>query len=184
MRDLATKGVAIGGQPIRYRGNLGQLEIAEDELARFRFVFNRNFVAGFHIVGSNVYAAPIYQHMTVRHQLPGGAPRIGQAEAIDDVIESGFEKLEERFASHTALPKRVLEDAPKLPLQKPILITELLLFTERNCVLRLFSSGASRAVHARRIIFSLQRFRLSEDRHAITAADFRFWSGVSAHGVR
>src|SRR5439155_10671427 len=107
-----------------------------------------------------------------------------QAEAIHHVIESGLEKLEQRFSRYTAFAECILEDAAELTLQQPILITKLLLFPERNCILGLFSSGTFRAVHAGRIIFSLQRFRRSKNRHAITAADFCFWSGVSAHGVR
>src|SRR5436305_10954399 len=101
MRDLATKGVAIGCQPIRYRSNLGQLEIAKDELTRFRFVFDRDFVACFHVIGSNVHAAPVHEYVTVRHELPGSAPRIRQAEAIHHVIESGLEKLKQRFSRYT-----------------------------------------------------------------------------------
>ena len=45
--DFAFERVAIGGQPIRHWSNLGQLKVAEDELARFWFVFDRDFVAGF-----------------------------------------------------------------------------------------------------------------------------------------
>src|SRR6266496_2121026 len=78
--------------------------------------------------------------------------------------------------------QRVLENAPELPLQKSILITQLLFFSERNRVLGLFPPGTSGAVHAGRIIFPLQRLGGAEERHAITAADFCFWSGVSAHG--
>jgi len=93
--------------------------------------------------------------MAVRHQLPGGVAGIRQAEAIDDVIQSRFEKLEKRFAGHAAFAQRVLENAPELSLEKSILITQLLFFSERNRVLRLFAPGTSRAMHAGRIIFSL-----------------------------
>src|SRR4029077_20262184 len=132
--------------------------------------------------GSNVDAAPVHKDMAVRDQLSGRAARISQAETIDDVIQSGFEKLEKCFTCHSALAQRILKDAPKLTLKQSILITEFLLFPERDCVIGLFPPGASRPVHAGWIIFSLQRFGGAKDRHAITAADSCFWSGVSAHG--
>src|SRR5438093_10216083 len=101
---------------MRHRSNLGQLQVGEDELTRFRFIFDRDLVAGFHIIGSNVHAAPVHEYVPVRNQLPGGAPRIGQAEAVNDVIESGLEKLEQRFAGYTALTERILENAAELTL--------------------------------------------------------------------
>src|SRR5439155_18471923 len=103
------------------------------------------------------------------------------AEAIDDIVQSCFEKLKKRFTGHTALAQRVLENAAELPLEKPILITQFLFFPKRNCILRLFPPGPPRTMHAGRIIFSLQRLGGAEDGYAIAAAHFRFWSGVSCH---
>src|SRR6266704_742769 len=117
----------------------------------------------------------------MRYKLSSGAARISQAKAVNDVIQSRLEKLKKRFTRDAAFAQRVLENAPKLALQKSILITQFLFFPERDCVLGLFAPGTSRAVHAGRIIFPLQRFGGAEDRHAITAAHSRFWSGVSAH---
>ena len=51
---LPLKCVAIDRQPIRHRRDLGQLEIAQRELSRFRFVLHRDFIARLHIVGRNV----------------------------------------------------------------------------------------------------------------------------------
>jgi len=93
--------------------------------------------------------------MTVGHKLASGAARIGKTKPVDNIIESCFEELEKCFPGHAALAQRVLEDAPELPLEKSILITQLLFFSERNRVLRLFAPGTSRAMHAGRIIFSL-----------------------------
>src|SRR6266576_3645175 len=182
MRDFAAERGAIGGQPIGHWSDLGQVEITENELARLRFVFDRDLVARFHVIGSNVYRAAVYQHMAMRHQLPGGTARVGQAKAIDNVVQSRFQKLKKRFAGHTALAQRVLENAPELPLEKSILITQFLFLSERDRVLGLLPPGTSGAVHARRIVLAFQRFGGAEERHAIAPADFRFWSGVSAHG--
>ena len=119
----------------------------------------------------------------MRHQLTSGAAGVGEAKAVNDIIESCFEELEKCFPGHAALAQRVLEDAPELPLEKSILITQLLFFSERNRVIGLFAPGTSGAMHAGRIIFPLQRLGGAEDRHAIAAAHFRFWSCVSTHWV-
>jgi len=181
VRDLAAERVAIRCQPVRHGGNLSELEIAKDELTRLRLVLDRDFVAGLYVIGSNIDAAPIHEHMAMRHELPGSAACIGKAKAVDDVIQSRLQKLEKGLTCYAALAQRVLKNPPKLALEKSVLITKLLLFPKCNCILGLFTSGALRAVHARRIVFPLQRFGEAKERHAITAADFRFRSGVSTH---
>src|SRR6266487_797230 len=50
--------ITIRRQPIRHGGNLSELKIAKHELTRLRLVLNRDFVACFHVVGSDIDAAP------------------------------------------------------------------------------------------------------------------------------
>src|SRR5260370_26641508 len=69
MRDFSSESVAIDRQPIRHRYNLSELEIAESELPRFRFVFDRDLVAGFHIEGSDVDVAIVDLDVPMRHEL-------------------------------------------------------------------------------------------------------------------
>jgi hypothetical protein len=182
VRDFAAEGVAIDREPIRHGSDLGEIEIPEHELPRLRFIFDRDFVACFHVVGSDIHAAPIHEYVAVRHQLSSRTPRIREPEAVNDVVQSCFEKLQKRFARNAAFAQRVLENAPELPLKKSILITQFLFFPERNRVFGLFAPRTSRAMHAGRIVFPLQRLGGAKDRHAITATHFRFWSGVSTHG--
>jgi hypothetical protein len=53
----------------------------------------------------------------MRYKLASSAAGIGQAEAIDNVVQARFQKLKKRFTGHAALSQRVLKDAPKLTLQ-------------------------------------------------------------------
>ena len=53
----------------------------------------------------------------------------------------------------------VLENAPELTLEQPVLVTELLFFAERDCIIGLLAPRSLWPVHAGRIIFSLERFR-------------------------
>ena len=65
-----------------------------------------------------------------------------------------------------------LEDPAELLFHQAVLETELLLFPERDRVVRLFAAGSFRTVHSRRIIFPLERFGRSEKRHAVSAGNF------------
>ncbi len=109
--------------------------------------------------------------------------RVGQAKPVNHVIEPRFQKLQQRFSSHAAFAQRILKDTPELALEQTVLITQLLFLAQGNGVIGLFAASAPRAVHARRVTFSIQRFGRSEKRHAVTPAYFGFWSCVSAHEV-
>ena len=50
----------------------------------------------------------------------------------------GSRELQKRFARDAALAQGALENPPELSLQQPVLVTQLLFFTERNRVIGLF----------------------------------------------
>src|SRR5437588_11596617 len=182
VRDFSFERVAIDGQPIRYRHNLSELEIAQRKLTRFRFVFDRDLVAGFHVERSDVDAAAVNLDVTVRNELAGSVASVGEAEAINYVVEARLKELQKRLAGHTAFAQRVLENPAELSLKKAVLITKFLFLAERDCVIGLFAARTFGAVHSRRIIFPLERLRWSKNLDAVTATDLCFRSGVSAHG--
>jgi hypothetical protein len=74
-----------------------------------------------------------------------------------------------------------LENPAELFFKETVLIPQLLFFTQGDRVIGLLTAGALRAVHAGRIVFALERFGWSKERHSIAAANFCFRSGVSAH---
>src|SRR5207237_572062 len=84
---------------------------------------------------------------------------VGEAEPEHDVVDPGLEQLEQRLAGHAALAQCVLENAPELTLEQPVLVTELLFFAERDCIIGLLAPRSLWPVHAGRIIFSLERVR-------------------------
>src|SRR5215468_10499267 len=119
--------------------------------------------------------------MSMRHELARCTTRVSEAKPVNNIIESGFQQLQERLTGYTTLAQRTLENAAELSFKQSVLIAQLLFFTEGNRVVRLLASGAPRAVDAGRIILSLQRLRRSEDRHAVTPAYLRFWSCIPSH---
>src|SRR5438132_6777356 len=181
MRDFSFERVAIDGQPIWHRHDLGKIEIAQCELPRFWFIFDRDLVAGFNVEGSDIDVATIDLDMAVGNQLASGVARVRQTQTVNHIVEPRFEQLEQGFAGHTSLAQRVLENSAKLPLKKTILVTKLLLFAQRDRVIRLLPARAFRSVHPRRIILPLERLRWSKNLDAVTAADLCFRSGISAH---
>src|SRR6266481_3349168 len=117
----------------------------------------------------------------MRNELASCAAGVGEAQTIYDVVEAGLQQLEKRFTCYAALAQCAFENAPELFFEKPVLIPQLLFFTEGNCVIGLFAPRTSRAVHPRRIIFPLKCLGVTEERHTVTPAYFRFWSCVSGH---
>src|SRR2546423_4351690 len=110
MRDLSGQRIAIDRQPIGDRRNLRQLHIAHRELARFRFVLHRNFVAGFEVERRNIDALAIDLHVSMRNQLPRRAARVRQAEPENDVVEAGLKKLQEGVTGYATPAERGLEN--------------------------------------------------------------------------
>jgi len=115
--DFALEPVAIDSQPIRNWNNLSKLKITDRQLARFRFVFDRNLIAGFHVEGSDVHATAVDLDVSVGNKLPRRVARIGEAKTINYVVQPGFEKLKKRFARHAALTKGMLENPAELALE-------------------------------------------------------------------
>ena len=78
-------------------------------------------------IGGDVDLASIDGDMAVGHHLAGSITGIGEAEPINDVVETGLEKLEEGLAGDTAASEGDLEVPAELALKEAVLITELLL---------------------------------------------------------
>ena len=103
MRETAPVNCSLSDrQPIRHRGDLRQFEILRGEAAGLRLVLDRDGVARLHVEGGDVHLAAIHLHVAVRDELAGAAAGIREAEAIDDVVETGLEQLQEDFAGDTA----------------------------------------------------------------------------------
>src|SRR6476659_974346 len=96
--------------------------------------------------------------MAMRDQLARCTPSVREAEAENDVVEPGLEKLEQGFAGNATPLEGSLEDPAELLFHQAVLETELLFFPERDRVVRLFAAGSFRTVHSRRIVLPLERF--------------------------
>ena len=103
---------------------------------------------------------------------PEARARVGEAEAEDHVIESGFEELEEDFAGDAAFIGGDVKVATELALEDTVVVAKLLFFAEGDGVFALLAAGALWSVHAGAVIFPFEGFGRAEEGDAEAAADF------------
>src|SRR6266576_7190984 len=82
VHNLAAECVTIDCEPVGHGSNLCKVEISQHQLAGFWFVFDRDLVPRFHIVGSDVHCAPVHQYVPMRHKLARSAARVSQSKAV------------------------------------------------------------------------------------------------------
>src|SRR5690606_9208986 len=68
--------------------------------------------------------------VAVHDQLPGLGARIGEAHAVDDVVETGLENLQEIVARHATTPNGLLVVLAKLRLENAVVPAHLLLLAK------------------------------------------------------
>ena len=134
-----------------------------------------------HVEGGDVDLAAIDLHVAVGNHLAGGAAGVGEAEAVDDVVEAGLEKLEEDLAGDAAAGGGDGEVAAELAFEDAVLIAQLLLLGEGDGVIGLLAAGAFRAVHAGAVVLAFERLRGAEEGDSEAAADSCFGASVTCH---
>src|SRR6187397_1997243 len=98
--------------------------------------------------------------MTVPHELAGLRARGGEAEPVDDVVESRLQHAQQVVAGDATLLVRLLVVGAELRLEQPVVAARLLLLTQLQQVLALLDPAA--AVLARRVGAALDRALLGQ----------------------
>src|SRR6187397_71902 len=124
--------------------------------------------------------------MTVPHELAGLRARGGEAEPVDDVVESRLQHAQQVVAGDATLLRRLLVVVAELLLEQPVVAARLLLLAQLQQVLALLDPAA--AVLARRVGAALNRallrqaaLALEEELHPLAAADAALGSEVAGH---
>ena len=102
-----------------------------------------DFVACFHVVGSYVHRASVHQHGRATQAAEACAywlSRVGKRRC-----RAASQQLEKRFTCHAALSAVRFGKCVGTALQQSVLIAQLLLFSERDRVVRIVCAGASGA---------------------------------------
>src|SRR5437870_8694550 len=99
---------------------------------------------------------------------------------IAEVIQAGLQNLQHLFAGYAATLERAFVNTAKLPLQQPVVVTQLLLLDEPQTIIGVLAAGLG-AVDARAIIAALQIFGGAKDGNAESAADADARTCVTSH---
>ena len=151
---------------------MGEFEVFGGETSGLGAIFNFDDIAGFGVEGRDIDLATIDLDVAVGNELASTASGVGEAEAEDHVIESGFEELEENFPGDAAFIGGDVKVATELAFEDTILVAKLLFFAEGDGVFALLAAGALWSVHAGAVIFPFEGFGRAEEGDAEAAADF------------
>ena len=120
----------------------------------------------------------------MRNHLSRGAQGFRQAELLDDVVQARLEQLKQDLTGYPTLAQGQLKIAAELPLEHAVLVAQLLLFGERQGVIRKLAPRSLRPMLARWIVLVLKCFGRAVNEHAVTAAYFGLGSGITSHRFR
>ena len=120
------------------------------------------------------------------HELPRLRARAGEAEPVDDVVETRLEHPEQVLARRAETARRLLVRRAELLLEEPVVAARLLLLAQLQEVLALLDAPA--AVLSRRIAAPLDgallreaALALQEELDALTAADAALGAEIASH---
>src|SRR5690606_6229375 len=137
-------------------------------------------------VGRDVDLAAVDQEVTVPHLLAGGVARLGEAGAVDHVVEPALQDLEQVLAGLAGPPAGLLVVAVELLLEDAVDAAGLLLLPELELVLRLL--GTATAVLTRRVgtdldgaLRGLALLALEEELGLLPAAELAVRTRVTSH---
>src|SRR5437762_5886623 len=142
-------------------------------------------VASLHRVARGLRLASVHGDVAVGHELPRLRARLGEAGAIDGVVETCLEVDEERLARGAGHFGGAVERVLHLTLEHAVHAPRLLLLTKLKR--EVASLTAALLVHAGRGRALLERalgealLSLEEELHALAAADPADRTGVSRH---
>src|SRR5512132_2169916 len=166
-RDLTTLGPAqhLGGERVMVRlqpgRNLGgQLGGVADDRVRTGADLDGDDVAVADLIAGNVHAPAVDGPVAVADELAGLAPRGGEAEAHEHVVEAALEEREQVLARDALLAGGLLVVVAELLLEDTVVAACLLLLAQLHPVLGLLLASA--AVVARRVGAALDAALVSE----------------------
>src|SRR6476659_6426019 len=140
---------------------------------------NRDDVVLLDAVARDVDAHAVDLEVTVRHEMAGVATRAGQARAVDHVVQTGLEDLEEVLTGLAGALRRFLVVADELLLHDAVGVAGALLLLELGEVLLLLDPAT--AVLAGRERAELEVLVAADEVHLQAAGLLGGRAGVTSH---
>src|SRR5580658_10432303 len=151
-----------------------------------RFLTEVDHIAGLALIGGDVHQLVVYRHTLVTHQLPRLGARDGKAHPVDHVIETRFQKLQQRLAGRAGTARGLLVVVAELPLEHSIHAAQLLLLAQLQPVLgqTLLALALHTAGRHLELALRLERLRpaLQEQVGPLASGELAFRTGVLCHG--
>src|SRR5829696_4147248 len=188
-RDAVHEHAQLAADDLEPRGHgalagarLGDLERQH----RARLLGHLDDVVLAHPVGRDVDLAAVDPDVAVAHQLAGHVAGLGEAGAVDHVVQPRLEDLEEDLTGLAGLSVGLFVVTAELLLEDAVDAAGLLLLTKLEQVLAVL--GAATAVLARRVRPDLDRAlrglalaALEEQLHLLAPAEAAVGSGIAGH---
>src|SRR6266404_6182442 len=108
--------------------------------------------------------------MAVGDELARTRSRIGKAQMVTNIVQPGLQNLEHLFAGDAAALQSAFIHAPKLALQKAVVIPELLFLDQTQSIIGVLAARLG-AVNARTVTAALEILRGPKNGQAKSAAD-------------
>ena len=182
--DGAGEFVAVHTDPVRSGDGLGEIGGTLAELLAAGGVFDGDDVTSLALIAGDVHLLVIHADMAVADVLAGGIAAVGEAEAVNDIIETKLKHLEEDFPGHPFAALSFCEEAAEGFLQHAVLITQFLLLTEGDGVVTGLLAATAGTMLAGAEGAVLDGFGRAVDGDSETAADFVFGPSVTCHVMK
>ena len=118
--------------------------------------------------------------MAVQNQLTGGCTGGCDAQTVNNVVQTAFQKLKEDLTGDTLEARCFLEEVAELTFEYTVGVFGFLLLAELNTVFRCFATLVG-AMLARGEVASCEYFVFAEDRFAEFTGYFGLGTCVSCH---
>src|SRR2546423_5557093 len=110
----------IQREPRRERFLLARVERILDPVDIFALFLDRDHIADAHGIRRDVHDPAVDRHVPMRNELPGIAPRGGEADPVDDVIQPRLQQAEQVEAGDAGHLRGPIEVETELTLQQEV----------------------------------------------------------------
>lgn len=144
-----------------------------------------NDVASLDLVGGQVDRLAVDGHAAVADQLTGGRTGNSKTHAVDNVVQAGFQQLQQVLAGVALLGRGLLVVVAELTLQQAVDALDLLLFTQLQAVVGSALTGSTAMLTRFGIKLGFVRDRaasaLQKQICAFAAGKFGFRADIACH---
>ena len=146
--EHASELFVVHFDPLRQANLLRHTQRRGDAQLLARLLADLNDVTGLHLVRRDRHGLLVHRDGLVAHELPGFGARGGKTHAVNDVVQTTLQQLQQILAGGTRLTGRLDVVVAELPLQDAVHTAQLLLLAQLQAVVG--QARTALALHATR----------------------------------